>query len=74
MPLRFYYFDSSQPFKLLPLLTPNGKLNNKIRPEKPQWAKGKDKRKKSYVKQVVKNLADNDMLPAIYFTFHAKMR
>lgn len=72
VPLRFYYFDSSQPFKLLPLLTPNGKLNNKIRPEKPQWAKGKDKRKKSYVKQVVKNLADNDMLPAIYFTFSRK--
>ena len=72
VPLRFYYFDSSQPFKLLPLLTPNGKLNRKIRPEKPQWAKGKDKRKKSYVKQIIKNLADNDMLPAIYFTFSRK--
>ena len=72
VPLRFYYFDSSQPFKLLPLLTPNGKLNNKIRPEKPQWAKGKDKRKKTYVKQIIKNLADNDMLPAIYFTFSRK--
>lgn len=72
VPLKFYYFDSSQPFKLLPLLTPNGKLNNKIRPEKPQWAKGKDKRKKSYVKQIVANLAENDMLPAIYFTFSRK--
>ena len=72
VPLRYYYFDSSQPFKLLPLLTPNGKLNRKIRPEKPQWAKGKDKRKKTYVKQVIKNLAENNMLPAIYFTFSRK--
>lgn len=72
VPLRYYYFDSSQPFKLLPLLTPNGKLNRKIRPEKPQWTKGKDKRKKTYVKQVIKNLAENNMLPAIYFTFSRK--
>lgn len=72
VPLRFFYFDSSQPYKLLPLLTPDGKLNNKIKPEKPQWAKGKDKRKKTYVKQIIQNLADNDMLPAIYFTFSRK--
>lgn len=72
VPLRFFYFDSSQPYKLLPLLTPNGKLNNKIKPEKPQWARGKDKRKKTYVKQIIQNLADNDMLPAIYFTFSRK--
>lgn len=72
VPLRFFYFDSSQPYKLLPLLTPDGKLNNKIKPEKPQWARGKDKRKKKYVKQIIQNLADNDMLPAIYFTFSRK--
>ena len=72
VPLRFFYFDSSQPYKLLPLLTPEGKLNNKIKPEKPQWARGKDKRKKTYVKQIIQNLADNDMLPAIYFTFSRK--
>lgn len=72
VPLRFYYFDSSQPFKLLPLLTPEGKLNKKIRPERPQWAKGKDKRKKTYVKQIIQNLADANMLPAIYFTFSRK--
>lgn len=72
VPLRFYYFDSSQPFKLLPLLTPDGRLNKKIKPEKPQWAKGRDKRKKSYVKQIISNLAQNDMLPAIYFTFSRK--
>lgn len=72
VPLKFYYFDSSQPFKLLPLLTPDGRLNKKIKPEKPQWAKGRDKRKKSYVKQIISNLAENDMLPAIYFTFSRK--
>src|SRR5574344_1536560 len=72
VPLKFFYFDSSQPYKLLPLLTPNGKLNNKITPERPQWAKGRDKRQKSYVKQIIKNLAENDMLPAIYFTFSRK--
>ncbi len=72
VPLKFYYFDSSQPYNLLPLLTPNGKLNNKIRPEKPQWAKGRDKRKKSYVKQIISNLSEKDMLPAIYFTFSRK--
>ncbi len=72
VPLRFYYFDSSQPFKLLPLLTPEGKLNKKIRPERPQWAKGKDKRKKTYVKQIIQNLSDANMLPAIYFTFSRK--
>ena len=29
VPLRFFYFDSSQPDKLLPLLTPSGQLNKK---------------------------------------------
>ena len=72
VPLRFYYFDSSQPFKLLPLLTPSGQVNHKIRPEKPQWNKGRDKRKKSYVRQIISNLAQQDMLPAIYFTFSRK--
>ena len=31
VPLRFYYFDSSQPHTVLPLLTPNGTLNKKIK-------------------------------------------
>ena len=71
VPLRFYYFDSSQPTKLLPLLTPSGQLNNKIRPEKRLYGK-KLQNKKSYVKEVVTNLQANDMLPAIYFTFSRK--
>ena len=68
VPLKFYYFDSSQPYKLLPLLTPSGALNNKIKPEKKKFAHGKMKQK-TYVKEVVRNLQQNDMLPAIYFTF-----
>lgn len=71
VPLRFFYFDSSQPNKLLPLLTPSGQLNKKIRPEKKIW--GRDKKKqRSYVKDVVRNLHEQDMLPAIYFTFSRK--
>lgn len=71
VPLRFYYFDSSQPTKLLPLLTPSGQLNNKIRPEKRVYGR-KLQNKKSYVKDIVLNLKNNDMLPAIYFTFSRK--
>ena len=68
VPLKFYYFDSSQPDKLLPLLTPSGALNNRIKPERRKFAHGKLKQK-SYVKEVVRNLQEKDMLPAIYFTF-----
>ena len=34
VPLRYFYFDSSQPHDVLPLLTPSGQLNRKIKPEK----------------------------------------
>ena len=71
VPLRFFYFDSSQPTKLLPLLTPSGQLNKKIKPEKRVFGK-KFQNKKSYVKDIVRNLEQNDMLPAIYFTFSRK--
>ena len=71
VPLKFYYFDSSQPDKLLPLLTPSGQLNNKIKPEKRLYGK-KFQNKKNYVKYVIRNLQTNDMLPAIYFTFSRK--
>ncbi len=71
VPLRFFYFDSSQPTKLLPLLTPSGQLNKKIRPEKRVFGK-KLQNKKSYVKEIINNLRENDMLPAIYFTFSRK--
>ena len=71
VPLRFYYFDSSQPNRLLPLLTPSGQLNKKIKPEKRLFGK-KLQNKKSYVKDVIRNLQEQDMLPAIYFTFSRK--
>lgn len=71
VPLRFFYFDSSQPTKLLPLLTPSGQLNKKIKPEKRVFGR-KLQNKKSYVKDIIRNLEQNDMLPAIYFTFSRK--
>ena len=71
VPLKFYYFDSSQPTELLPLLTPSGQLNKKIRPEKRLFGK-KLQNKRSFVKDIVRNLQENDMLPAIYFTFSRK--
>ena len=72
VPLRFYYYDSSQPYKLLPLLTPSGALNNKIKPEPKPWGRNKNKKAQSPVRNVVRNLAEQDMLPAIYFTFSRK--
>ncbi|MCM1009353.1 MAG: DEAD/DEAH box helicase [Fusobacterium sp.] len=73
VPLKFFYFDSSQPTRLLPLLTPSGQLNNKIKPEKRPFGRhGRVKEQKNHVKEIVKNLHDQDMLPAIYFTFSRK--
>ena len=73
VPLRFYYFDSSQPNEILPLLTPSGQLNKRIRPEKRIFYHGdKKKPQRNIVKDVVRNLHEKDMLPAIYFTFSRK--
>ncbi len=74
VPLRFYYFDSSQPNTILPLLAPGGILNKKIRPEKKSFKRDRGGKiiQKSVVKDVVRNLHDKDMLPAIYFTFSRK--
>lgn len=71
VPLRFYYFDSSQPTTVLPLLTPSGQLNSKIRPEK-RIFHGRKPAQRSVVKDVVRSLHEKDMLPAIYFTFSRK--
>lgn len=71
VPLKFFYFDSSQPDKILPLFTPTGQLNKKIKPEKRVWGP-KKKKQHSFVKDIVRNLAEKDMLPAIYFTFSRK--
>ena len=73
VPLRFYYFDSSQPTTILPLLTPSGQLNSKIRPEKRQfYHRGPKPPQRNIVKDVVRVLHEKDMLPAIYFTFSRK--
>ena len=72
VPLRFFYFDSSQPNRILPLLTPSGALNNKIKPEKKVFNRGKTIQKRNTVKDVVRILHEKDMLPAIYFTFSRK--
>jgi len=74
VPLRYYYFDSSQPHTVLPILTPSGQLNTKIRPEKRQFHHrgGPKPSQRSVVKDVVIALHEKDMLPAIYFTFSRK--
>ena len=72
VPLRFFYFDSSQPHTILPLFEPGGGLNRKIRPEKKEFRHGKRREKKSPVADIVRNLYEKNMLPAIYFTFSRK--
>ncbi len=72
VPLRFFYFDSSQPNTILPLLTPSGALNKKIKPEKTQFRHGKPVQRKYTAKDVIRVLHEKDMLPAIYFTFSRK--
>lgn len=72
VPLRFFYFDSSQPNTILPLLTPSGALNKKIKPEKKQFRHGKPVQRKYTAKDVIRALHEKDMLPAIYFTFSRK--
>src|SRR5574344_1392179 len=72
VPLRYFYFDSSNPDDLLPLLTPTGQLNSKIKPEKKLRFKDRKRVQRSVVKDVVRNLHEKEMLPAIYFTFSRK--
>ncbi len=71
VPLKFFYFDSSQPNTILPLFAPGGGLNKKIKPEKRSFKHGKISQR-SVVKDVIRNLHERDMLPAIYFTFSRK--
>lgn len=69
VPLRHYYYDSSRPYDILPLLTPDGQLNTKIRPEKRQKGFKRNYTQKSPVRDVITVLHKKNMLPAIYFTF-----
>ncbi len=72
VPLRHYYFDSSKPYDILPLLTPDGKLNRKIKPEKKMNFHSRQAKKNNSVKDVINVLHKKEMLPAIFFTFSRK--
>lgn len=72
VPLRFYYYDSSKPDTVLPLLTPEGNLNKKIRPESKFKYFNKKTTPKNPVASITLALQEKNMLPAIYFTFSRK--
>lgn len=72
VPLRFFYYDSSKPGTILPLLTPEGKLNKKIRPESKYKYFNKKEKVKNPTTEIVRVLNEKNMLPAIYFTFSRK--
>ncbi len=72
VPLRFFYYDSSKPDTILPLVTPDGKLNKKIKPESKYKYFNKKEKIKNPILNVVQALDSKDMLPAIYFTFSRK--
>ncbi len=72
VPLRHYYYDSSKPYEILPLLTPDGKLNRKIKPEKKLNYYSRQIKKRNTVKDVISVLHKKEMLPAIFFTFSRK--
>ncbi len=72
VPLRHFYFDSSKPTEILPLLTPDGKINRKIKPEKRMNYYSRQAKKRNNVKDVILVLQKKEMLPAIFFTFSRK--
>lgn len=72
VPLRHYYYDSSKQGEILPLLTPGGVLNKKIKPEKKINMHSRQAKKQNTVRDVILALHKNNMLPAIYFTFSRK--
>ena len=72
VPLRFYYYDSSKPDTVLPLLTPEGKLNKKIKPESKYKYFNKKTAVKNPVASITMALKEKNILPAIYFTFSRK--
>ena len=72
VPLRHYYFDSSKPTEILSLLTPDGRVNRKIKPEKKISYYSRQAKKRNSVKDVINVLQKKEMLPAIFFTFSRK--
>jgi superfamily II RNA helicase len=75
VPLHFHYYKDSQ---LVPLLTPNKKLNPKLKERNDsRFSKNKNNRNHHHGKHpspadLVEELAKKDMLPAIYFVFSRK--
>lgn len=69
VPLRFYYYDSSKPHTILPLMTPTGALNSKIKPESRYKYFNAKTQPKNPMADIVEVLHQKDMLPCIYFTF-----
>ena len=69
VPLRFFYYDSSKPHTILPLVTPEGKLNKKIKPESRYKYFNAKTQPKNPMLDIVNVLKERDMLPCIYFTF-----
>ena len=69
VPLRFYYYDSSKPHTILPLMTPTGALNSKIKPESRYRYFNAKTQPKNPMADIVEVLHQKDMLPCIYFTF-----
>ncbi len=72
VPLRFFYYDSSKPNTILPLLTPNGALNSKIRPESKYKYFNKKEKIKNPTTAIIEVLKERNLLPCIYFTFSRK--
>ncbi len=72
VPLRFFYYDSSKPNTVLPLLTPSGGLNTKIRPESRYKYFNAKARPKNPMLDIIGVLKEKEMLPCIYFTFSRK--
>lgn len=72
VPLRYFYYDSSKPNDILPLLTPDGKLNSKIKPEKRIRGFKSHTPQRNTVVDIISILHKKNMLPAIYFTFSRK--
>ena len=72
VPLRFFYYDSSKPKEILPMFTPEGALNKKIRPESKFKHFKNPKGARNPVVDIVSALEHKKMLPAIYFTFSRK--
>ncbi len=79
VPLHHYFFKDDQ---LQPLMTPNGKLNHKLKEhEDNRFGKrngkfhrggGQNDSNKASIYKVVEELSKKDMLPAIYFVFSRK--